>query len=393
MKKLTIFLFTVLVSACLMTASAQTTATTPNRNFNSFLRLVRIAPNKWVLQVDSAGLGTGSDFHNLATEDLVNRLISIPDTTVIKTPLKQRTTVINGNTYPTIELDLVSSADTGAVTPAMKTLWDGAAAKKVTNVAVTGTTTKTITITFNDATTITATFTDNDSGASGVPDGDKTDINVTGSGTIWTIKNNAVVTAKINDGAVNSAKIADGTVALTDLSATGTKDATTFLRGDNTFAVPAGGGSTPLTTGTITNQTSFVINLSSYNYKHIKIKLYAIKTTVTADNIYFQTSSDNSNYAGTYVSGGGFPAQLTMIGNINNLHSNTVILNIYSRAQTIDWPNFTWDGIFQDMGSNWPRASAGGTKAVNQAVNYVKIFSEGGFTTGTFSLNYEVWGE
>ena len=36
----------------------------------------------------------------------------------------------------------------------------------------------------------------------------------------------------------------DGTVSLAKLSATGTKDATTFLRGDNTFAV-AGGTNTP----------------------------------------------------------------------------------------------------------------------------------------------------
>jgi len=34
---------------------------------------------------------------------------------------------------------------------------------------------------------------------------------------------------------------ADGTVGLAQLSATGTKDSTTFLRGDNTFAVPSGG--------------------------------------------------------------------------------------------------------------------------------------------------------
>jgi len=38
--------------------------------------------------------------------------------------------------------------------------------------------------------------------------------------------------------------IQDGTIALADLSATGTKDSTTFLRGDNTFAV-AGGTMTP----------------------------------------------------------------------------------------------------------------------------------------------------
>jgi hypothetical protein len=53
---------------------------------------------------------------------------------------------------------------------------------------------------------------------------------------------NAVTTAKINDSAVTTAKLNDASISLAKLSATGTKDATTFLRGDNTFAeVPAGG--------------------------------------------------------------------------------------------------------------------------------------------------------
>jgi len=43
---------------------------------------------------------------------------------------------------------------------------------------------------------------------------------------------------------LSGADIEDGTIGLADLSATGTKDATTFLRGDNTFAV-AGGNMTP----------------------------------------------------------------------------------------------------------------------------------------------------
>jgi len=37
----------------------------------------------------------------------------------------------------------------------------------------------------------------------------------------------------------------DGSVGLSQLSATGTKNSTTFLRGDNSFAVPAGGSNTP----------------------------------------------------------------------------------------------------------------------------------------------------
>ena len=44
-----------------------------------------------------------------------------------------------------------------------------------------------------------------------------------------------------SDNTVTNAKIVDSTIALGKLSATGTKDATTFLRGDNTFA-EAGGG-------------------------------------------------------------------------------------------------------------------------------------------------------
>lgn len=53
-------------------------------------------------------------------------------------------------------------------------------------------------------------------------DGDKGDITVSGSGTVWSI-----------DAA---------TIGLTELSATGTPSASTYLRGDNTWATIAGGG-------------------------------------------------------------------------------------------------------------------------------------------------------
>lgn len=48
-----------------------------------------------------------------------------------------------------------------------------------------------------------------------------------------------------SDGTVTAAKIVDGTITLAKLSATGTKNSTTFLRGDNTFAsIAAPTGST-----------------------------------------------------------------------------------------------------------------------------------------------------
>lgn len=58
-----------------------------------------------------------------------------------------------------------------------------------------------------------------------IADGDKGDISVTGSGSTWTIDNAVIGIAK--------------------LSATGTPSSTTFLRGDNTWATPAGGGGSP----------------------------------------------------------------------------------------------------------------------------------------------------
>ena len=75
-----------------------------------------------------------------------------------------------------------------------------------------------------------------------------------------------------SDGTVTTAKLADSSVSLAKLTATGTKDATTFLRGDNTFAEAGGGANTPfffgrqngyqtpITRATWTKLTSFTLN-------------------------------------------------------------------------------------------------------------------------------------
>ena len=55
---------------------------------------------------------------------------------------------------------------------------------------------------------------------------------------------------------LNVGTVSDGTIGLAKLSATGTKDATTFLRGDNTFA-EAGGGSIV--------QTKYLLETATYS--------------------------------------------------------------------------------------------------------------------------------
>ena len=56
--------------------------------------------------------------------------------------------------------------------------------------------------------------------------------------------------------ALNIGTPSDGTVGLNKLSATGTKDSTTFLRGDNTFAVPGGGKVLQVVTATDSTERS-----------------------------------------------------------------------------------------------------------------------------------------
>jgi hypothetical protein len=50
------------------------------------------------------------------------------------------------------------------------------------------------------------------------------------------IADGIITSAKITDATIVNGDIANSTIALSKLSATGTADATTFLRGDNTFA-------------------------------------------------------------------------------------------------------------------------------------------------------------
>ena len=76
----------------------------------------------------------------------------------------------------------------------------------------------------------------------------------------------AVQTVNPPNASVGASQIVDSSIALGKLSATGTKDATTFLRGDNTFDTPPLGGITEadmyrLTSGFNSNQDPISSNL------------------------------------------------------------------------------------------------------------------------------------
>ena len=123
-----------------------------------------------------------------------------------------------------------------------------------------------------------------------------------------------------SDGTVTTAKLADSSVSLAKLTATGTKDATTFLRGDNTFAAAGGGkvlqvvfGSTSTETRNSTNNLadtnlSASITPSATNSKVLIIVMQngCDKTNANAGNQMIIKLLRGSTQISTLTNNGGY---------------------------------------------------------------------------------------
>jgi hypothetical protein len=127
---------------------------------------------------------------------------------------------------------------------------------------------------------------------------------------------------------LNVGTVSDGTIGLAKLSATGTKDATTFLRGDNTFQeVPAGGitmadqfrltsaytwsspgdltanlervdGTNQGTLGTGMSESSGIFTFPSTGYYLVRFSAQQYKNGDRRDiEINIKTTANNSSYA------------------------------------------------------------------------------------------------
>jgi hypothetical protein len=84
--------------------------------------------------------------------------------------------------------------------------------------------------------------------------------------------NGSTGASQIQDNTVSNAKVVDDAVGIAELSATGTASSSTFLRGDNAWAAPGGGGLTQLASAATTSGTSIVfsgLNLSTYKFLYI----------------------------------------------------------------------------------------------------------------------------
>jgi len=139
-----------------------------------------------------------------------------------------------------------------------------------------------------------------------------------------TIADDAVTTAKIVDNAITNALMADDAVGLAELSATGSPSATTFLRGDNAWATPAG----LVSAGTDLVQSPIAINTSVTQAHGLGAAPTFFKwrlECLTAElNYSIGDIVDMSNWSAT-SSGGWMPSLVVDATNVQYISSNNSI--------------------------------------------------------------------
>ena len=142
---------------------------------------------------------------------------------------------------------------------------------------------------------------------------------------------NSVTNAKMADNSVTNAKMADDAVGLAELSATGTPSSTTFLRGDNAWVAPAGGGweFVSAVTASSSNSASLTGMASGYDYL---AEAYDIIPASDNKTLYMQfgTGSTPTYQSTDYIFGayGRFNNDLANSFNHENSHGNNAQVTV-----------------------------------------------------------------
>jgi hypothetical protein len=216
-----------------------------------------------------------------------------------------------------------------------------------------------------------------------------------------------ITSADLADSIVTSAKIADGTIALADLSATGTASASTFLRGDNAWGAVS---SDVVKLATVTNTTSFAdVSIDGYfsatydYYELVVLDFYSsssgncfvhfnIGGTKSTSSVYdsacmgiygsSSTTATTNNY--TYINATGVPSRNDISGNSDFPKVNDFVLRIYNPLSTSAYKAFDWS-LITNTGSLVGLHTVRGIYKNTSAVSGVTVSGNGG-VKGTFKL-------
>ena len=115
------------------------------------------------------------------------------------------------------------------------------------------------------------------------------------------ITDGIITSAKITDATIVNGDIANATIALAKLSATGTADATTFLRGDNTFASAGATAGQVIQVVTATDTTNRTVSSTSFTSTTVSASI----TPASASNkilvLVSGMMSINTSNAGSFL--------------------------------------------------------------------------------------------
>ena len=173
------------------------------------------------------------------------------------------------------------------------------------------------------------------------------------------IQDDTVTTAKVDDSQITNALMADDAIGVAELSATGTASSSTFLRGDNAWAAPSGGGVTHLGTLTTTSGTSQALAAQNFSlYNQIWIITDNVSSGGSAD---FQVGLNGDTVINA---SGAIPAVYSMWGWFTfDLRTNTFINTYFvnssatSGSYTIDAISMT--GGYYNLTTNYRAVTSG----------------------------------
>jgi hypothetical protein len=208
-----------------------------------------------------------------------------------------------------------------------------------------------------------------------------------------------------SDATVTTAKIVDANVTLAKLSATGTKDNTTFLRGDNTFATVSSdyvklSSTTPSAANTFSIDGHFTSDYDIYkiyaigmsgasmNNTRISMRVNIGGTAQTGTNHYYHTfiaagTSVNGNWSNSTGQGH------SDIGYAHNSSGSTSQANFeftIFRPLATDKTTILHDGIAADNGSDYGRYSGFTTWKVGAAISGITL-GAGEFGSGNIEAD------
>ena len=155
-----------------------------------------------------------------------------------------------------------------------------------------------------------------------------------------------------SDNTVTTAKLADSSVSLAKLTATGTKDATTFLRGDNTFGVPPLGGITEadmwrITAATSASSGTFTANwerADTYGYDKLGIGMTESSGIFTFPSTGHYRVSFIGRFSGANMQYAGLMIMVTTDNSTYNQYAKT-----YTSLDTSGDETFAYTEAFIDV--------------------------------------------